>query len=71
MMKEQLRKTIEVLQTKDCDAILELLPSALKKMTSEDKTELLANLLCDEWHTNTHFNFIKSALEIYGKSLLE
>lgn len=70
-MKEQLRETLEVLENKDLDTILELLPSVLKRLTSEEKSELLANLLCNEWHTNTHIDFIKSTLKIYEKSLLE
>lgn len=45
------------------------LEEELRKLNFEDKTELLASMLCQEWYLVTHFDHIKKTLEAFSRSL--
>lgn len=44
--------------------ICEKLPIALEKLSEDERVELVSELLCEEWYTNQHYDYIKKVLEI-------
>lgn len=51
------------------DLLPDILPDILKDLNYENKKEIMTDILCDEWYLNTHYEFIKSILDIFAKSL--
>lgn len=52
------------------DIGIERLKEEILTLNYEEKIELFSNILCNEWYTVDHFNFIKSALYILTKSAM-
>jgi len=48
---------------------LEVLPKQLQSMNYEEKLDFLSDLLCEEWYTNRHTDYIRDVLDIFAKSL--
>jgi hypothetical protein len=69
-MNDKLYDATLVLENAESDEErLNVLPRLLQKLSYEDKLELMSDILCEEWHLISDFEFIKSALDIFAKSL--
>jgi hypothetical protein len=70
-MNDKLYDASLVLENTESDEErLNVLPRLLQELSYEDKLELMSDILCEEWHLIIHYEFIKSVLDIFAKSLL-
>jgi hypothetical protein len=68
IIKTPLQEAFDLLDEKDSDTE-ELLPDLLRGLSYEDKLELMGDILCEEWYLQSDFEFIKSVLDIFAKSI--
>lgn len=69
MDDSKVHDALNMLHLKNSRETLETLPNALIDLTFEEKRQVLAELLCEEWYLIEHFDYIKDLLDVFANSI--